>query len=852
MKPLSCLGKVALVTMVLVLCSSAAQAAAPVFDTEDGKYSYVFPYYVVEVAENETISLKDVASITSYADAEADGVAISYDDFLAVTAGTFFKTGTGTLKIDTGLVNWTGNFQVMAGVLHVSHVDGFGLSSGSNAAYAHNGATLVTENPDGVTKLDVDDYACKRILGFEGEGFNGMGGLRVINNGSESTWPLMKEPTLTGDALLILDNKAGVMQNWRPAGVLRLNGHHLVIRAAAGRTRPSIRFNNTDITAGSILVDNVDLTWQGAYRMAGDASNVLVLTNDSNFINSSSVTGIGNRQWTLRLEQLRMFSIGGNNNTSDYYGWDPDQIANNCWDGPVILNCDVPMYNGLSLNYHHTGASFLGQVSGKGGFRPYGSTTLRYISDMALQLACPTNSFEGGVTLADGGRLILHKNGALPADGGAAVITNGSVVLVGPEAYALPELHIAGTGCVTQTGLGGGQWKRIVKSGDGLLTYDANAGAAELDVQGGMIKLPAVSYDWSSAAGLTESTNYCKNGSSEDYKNGVAYETGRTLLQPLVAYNAKGWYDYAGRTYALYIYKGYIWSQATTDEVWSAAMVMDKGGRLYIDGELIIDQTVRNMAKTANFTISPGPHAFEFRYFCTTGNSGATSTGYAETVFHYIDDEEFRQADRTNSLGKYISPAPGVNGGQWVDGYGLVIDRLGRRTHNYEDYKKLVDSGDGKLFTWTSNAVDVACLGDQPTFAAMKFAPGTTLDITSRPVPYETAALTGCPTVLNGDLAVTDSWTVDAAEVATGAKLTMTGAFALADGAKIVVTESAKTRASPADGWTLAEAESGLTLPEDWLETAELPADGSYSLKLSADGKRLSLIHRKGLILLVR
>ena len=77
------------------------------------------------------------------------------------------------------------------------------------------------------------------------------------------------------------------------------------------------------------------------------------------------------------------------------------------------------------------------------------------------------------------------------------------------------------------------------------------------------------------------------------------------------------------------------------------------------------------------------------------------------------------------------------------------------------------------------------------------------------------------------------------------------GALSFGDAAEICVTESGHLRSSPEGGWTMAEAEGGISLPEGWQGRVTLPS-GKYALSLSPDGKRLVLTLTNGFVITVR
>ena len=555
--------------------------------------------------------------------------------------------------------------------------------------------------------------------------------------------------------------------------------------------------------------------------------------------------------WPIDIcDDLERWSLGNDNTKNDvFWCWDAAVTNQNNWDGPLYLGGNVRLYNALGTDYHHTGLSLNGPVSGAGGFRPYPNTNTKYYGDLALQLNHPGNTFTGGVVLGDGGRLIVRCNGALPAAGGTCSITNGSMILCGDDTMALPALEFHGTGLVARASWGNGLAARVTKSGAGALVWDACVGASEVQLQEGSLVYPPDIPDYSRVAGLLEYTNSYSHAS---FTNGVVYrvEDRKAVLSPLVAYNDNwripdpGGVDTSGANNKIYSYRGYLWNQDSTNVTWSMVSVMDKGARVIVDGEVVVDQFntdenySRNHAKTGAVTLTPGAHEFEFRYFCRSGNSGATGMGYGPTVFSYIDDEFFP----TNSIGKHDNPAPGESGGLWTNNMGFGIDRQARLSHVHSDYEKAVDAGDGLLFTTSTNHADV--VKPNPIFGSIVAASGTALELNGREVAL--ANLTGLPAVSNGTLTVSGVWTIPGADVAAGVKITGTGAFALDPAVQVVAADMALL---PRADFQLVTTSGGNAFPAS-LNGRRLDARGRYRLVVS--GSSLGIVYCCGTRLFLR
>ena len=98
----------------------------------------------------------------------------------------------------------------------------------------------------------------------------------------------------------------------------------------------------------------------------------------------------------------------------------------------------------------------------------------------------------------------------------------------------------------------------------------------------------------------------------------------------------------------------------------------------------------------------------------------------------------------------------------------------------------------------------------------MRFAAGTTLDLCDPVLPYRAIALEGVPSVYGGDLEIAESWTLSAGDVEAGYRLSTNGRLLFMKGVTIRVTTEDFIRRPPEGGWVIAEAEGGISLPEDW------------------------------------
>ncbi|MBR4651883.1 MAG: hypothetical protein IKO72_00850 [Kiritimatiellae bacterium] len=337
-------------------------------------------------------------------------------------------------------------------------------------------------------------------------------------------------------------------------------------------------------------------------------------------------------------------------------------------------------------------------------------------------------------------------------------------------------------------------------SGNGaLFTWTTNySGIAALDMKSGTYRYAAPVYDYSGVAGLAEYTNLY-NGAAWTGTD-PAYITspcqGITSLCVRVAYdenNGAAYYGDGIPDYKMVSYCGYIWNDSDSTENWTFACCMDAQSRLFIDGNLVVDQSVRKTCNSATYSMTPGAHAFEFRY----RKNGGYSCAIHKAIMEKFDSETFSN---------YV----GADDGLWTAKFGFAIDRQGRGTHKYTDYTAPVDTGDGLLFCVSTNVDDVIRFDHRPVFTNMTFAPNTTLDLNAGQFTISVENIVGLPIVTNGSLKVTGSWTIPSADVAAGAVLEASGAFTLEDGAVLSVAD---VSGLPEQTVVILRAAGGLTLP---------------------------------------
>ena len=785
---------------------------------------YAEPVYYVTNPGGSTSNALSECVFTCY----SGGVesASTYAAFNMATAGTLVKRGAGWITVEEDHDAFVGDVHVEAGVLCCRATNGLGYSTASTVK-VHDGATLYMDSPS--TTL-ASTYRRKLVL--EGAGAADMDGALHARYGKgtgDSNWPFLYNPTLSGDSTIAIDAPSRLlfMSYWLWPDVA---AHTLRLKGVA-KTRPVMEsyatFRNTSQDPGEVILDNLEFRLRDANPdFLGSSANILSVTNKSRVI--FAVTG-GNREWTLKLDDTRSIDLYNGSSMSDDAATNMVIAAMNKWQGPVVLNCDLPLRKWDEPSKRFA-LSLLGPVGGKGGIRSFDSTDNS--RKLVLNLANADNTFEGGVSL-DASSLFLHATTALPADGGALVLTNGVLGLAVAGEFALPDCEFSGNSRVIGVAGASGQAKGITKSGAGTLDCDCILSAEKLDVRGGTYRQSP--FSWSCVAGLSVYSNSYTKANYDAADPEMTYIGTQTALLATRMNNAFWGNDTTSKN-KMFVYRGYMWNRGDSDVTWTFALAADDGAFLVIDGQEIVRNTRYN-AKTATVTLTPGAHSFELRIWNDTGYRGALDYDLITTF----------DGNKWSYEGKVVMPV--VDGvkrsdlGSWHGDRGFMY-KVGEPTYFDTDYAFPTDPGDGSLFTTTTNETDIAALA--PQYDEAVFASGTTLDVNGWPTVVK--SLKGLPAVVNGDLTISEEWTIPVSEVVAGGCLTVSGKLNFGESASVRVDNPALLHS--ATKRIAVRANGGVTIPQS-LEDAPLVEGGKYVLRRISPTE-LSIEHAHGFMLIFR
>ena len=265
--------------------------------------------------------------------------------------------------------------------------------------------------------------------------------------------------------------------------------------------------------------------------------------------------------------------------------------------------------------------------------------------------------------------------------------------------------------------------------------------------------------------------------------------TGRGVeLFPSLAYEpaSSGFYE----NFHLVTYSGYVWNHEPTNVTWTFAFTFDDEANVAINGVLLPKKSVTGSnawgtLRLASGELRPGANQFALQLYNATSSGGM--------IQHATGSVNWRS-----------------------DIYGFAYNPNGGSSTNGNDYVRMVDPGDGSLFTTAQD--------DGPVYHTLKMSPGTALDFGA-----STYAFTN-------ELQVSSAVFAEPIQVA--------GTFAFGAGATVNVTDLAALEEDQAP-YTILRTTDGVT--------GDFPSMGNrWFLKASSDGKDLLLDVIRGTVILFR
>ena len=802
--------------LTVVLCLVAGVACAA-------------PVYTVTLPNGATNTLAEAFAngyVTS-SEGAATAAGLNAAEDLRVTGG-------GRLEINEDLksAGFAGEVHVLPGAVLRLTANG-ALGDTAHGTFVADGATLETECLDtsAQSRLAFKDEK----LSFAGTGVDGVGALVARTPTTyerDGVWggTIL---TMTGDATIAQVGQYQDFPNNSANNSLDMNGHTLTL--CDTDNAGEFCFRAVIKNPGHIVIRNALVSMNDNANLAGDASNTLTIT-DTGRLDLYSSTTVGKKKWTLRVPAtcMRPMVVQTSNNGG-------------IWDGPIVVERGLVVgMQGQESNYNKS--KLRGAITAEKAFAICRRTANPpQIPD--VELYSPQNSFAQGLALTNI-NLKVMADGALPASMGTGILTANNVAFTFDTAdreqvWSLPQMTVSGD---VSIGDHAGSWAGIVKSTGATLTCSAESPSiATLDLEAGTMSLaePSANFNaglyegwrayayWHKAAhdeftdtmmNVYKANAHCDNADN-NATNGVT-------LGVRLAYESQTFDDLVPNEYGTLVqangyavnYQGYIWNPDPTNVTWSFAASEETVSSLFINGTTVYGRQAATTTATEN-----GGNA-DLKYGNATLRPGANTFWW-----------------RIGLSGRTVGPKVSVKTcATWTDKtkMGLVYDRQGRLSNNPDDYERLVETGNGALFTLTDPSTPAyAALKERTTVRRMERLSGTAgavLDAPSRQLIVR--MLKGCPEVKTASswlaeagLSVTETFVARAADLAAGHGVVTDGKLDFAEGATFALEgefDALKGKTS-----VVATAAKGI----QGLPVVTGDAAAQFRLVKSEDGKTLSL-----------
>ena len=419
-----------------------------------------------------------------------------------------------------------------------------------------------------------------------------------------------------------------------------------------------------------------------------------------------------------------------------------------------------------------------GTIANWGGAQPDAFNGKLTLLDDAI---CSNATFGIGGTLAlDGHSLFVRMNKSASliftnlniVSGGNVELDVGSFAMEGDNVISaraacnFPCITVDDSMSLKNEVFGfGGTVEGISKTGSGVLEFDnCLKVTGETVIQEGTLRIGGSKVG---VAGLVAAvTNFESLAAWENYRDafgagsdsarnllalGKAQGFAKTVLKPEDAYRQWG----TGEINKLGVYSGYIWNNDSTNKVCTFATSIGDTAGIWINGEMLFVATKSkkdsgghtHFVTVGESVLRPGPNSFMFllgRHDC------GTKTGTRD--------------DKHNDCGIYWTASNGLmcREGRYVAPSGVT---------NVEHFARLIDPGDGSLFTLTKEeTADRAPAGARylPQFDNLIFGYGSAsrsaFDLGGL-VGFPQNGMKGCPYVMNGSMALSGEWIVSKADL---------------------------------------------------------------------------------------
>ena len=721
--------------------------------------------------------------------------ALTADDVTAIGALPLVKAGEGTLTVDNVLANYDGDIYITNGFYRASASGSVGTVIG--ATYVLDGGTFNSTCSAGANGPSA--FLAGEKFYVSGDGYNGKGAIRQTSNGCSYFGGTI---TFTGPVRISPTQRLDFRYR-----AFDMGGYTLTVAGENNQMLFLVQLNISN--PGNIVVESGGLEFQ-SYNNGFTTAQTVTVKSGAYF-----------SQWASTTEQPANLVLEDNVRlVSDNGTYAPGAYTHNVWKGPITVR-------GRTKNDLSSGKQVMlyGNVSGAGGFWGGKGGWLQFFN--------ASNTFTGGITQNGGGVAAWGAN-SIPVQGGALALTNASLHMMATTlsttaapTMTFPDVSIDGSGTISGRVVFASA-KSLTKTGNGVLDiWTPLHVKGALDVRAGGVRIHSRIPD-------------APSGLKWWYKN-VSNSYGVNTVPANVPYYGV---DHTGVSYAYrswpsgiqhtFYYSGYIRipGEEGADVTCNFASCIWRATHLRIGDKDVIkfsDQTDELTGKKISgwtrfymgpqVTLTAGWQPF----FLVMGNWYQANGG------------------------------PGTVSG-WANNFGIGVDWQARCATNSANYAKLQDPGDGSFLRSAMDKAAAAADADayRPTFdGPASFGPGTSIDFgDAEPyVPFVFNGLSGCPSITNGELVVSNTWTVSHAQAAGGPLTVAAGAKLKFAAGTTLSVEDLDLFSHGRDGTPLVRAASA-----DAISGAPSLVGAGHVWKLvpSDDGKVLSLCDVSGTHIIFR
>ena len=489
-----------------------------------------------------------------------------------------------------------------------------------------------------------------------------------------------------------------------------------------------------------------------------------------------------------------------------------------------------------------------GSVYGDGGWLQFNAANPAFTGSI-----CINNGTALGAVFAG---LALNDAGAITPAASELAFTNATLRLAANGQYELPKLSFHAVR-INQT-------LRLPVTGDQALGWDRPAtgstaaglrisGGKSLSVEGdisvtgvlevasGCLELPGNPHAGFIGGYYNKPVSYWGNYVQGRVSGATGWFTNSIVRAPLQLYSTKTGSIGASNCVTCV---GYVWNRSGVAQNWTFAFAVKSRVKFVFGStleEFLSDQadtsdtylwksdsTAYTEPNRRTVTVQPGANIIGLRFGAGVDGGGAKT-------------------------------AAELNQAQWRDGFGVGVDRQGRNSTNAADYEPLADPGDGSFITVSA---DGSLPNAEPewklSFSHLKIAPGAVLEAKGNDLALKTVE--GVGTVRNGAgyfkgrLAISDSWTVSAMDIAAGNCLSVTdGSISFGENCTFDLSDIAPGVLRYSTEYVLARATEGI---EGLPTNASTDPDGKgWHLEKAvepAGSTVLKCIWRRGLVISFR